>query len=42
MIALYENTAVIVLSTDDYEGTARIMLDSGKEKTVPTEQIQFR
>ena len=42
MIALYENTAVLVLSTDDYEGTARIMLDSGKEKTVPTEQIQFR
>lgn len=41
-IAIYKNEAVLVESTNDYEGTSRIILDSGKEKTVKTEFLRFR
>lgn len=41
-IAIYQNTAVLVSNIDDYEGTALVTFDNGKEKTVPVDQIQFR
>ena len=41
-IAIYQNTAVLVSNIKDYEGTATVTFDNGKEKTVPVDQIQFR
>ena len=41
-IAIYNNTAVLVSNINDYENTATVTFDNGKEKTVPVDQIQFR
>lgn len=40
--AYYRNEAVIIVSADDYKGTAEIFLDNGKTKTVPQEELRFR
>ena len=41
-IAIYKNAAVLVSNIDDYENTATVTFDNGKEKTVSIDQIQFR
>ena len=41
-IAIYNNTAVLVSNINDYDNTATVTFDNGKEKTVSIDKIRFR